>query len=193
LSGPENTPVSLPAFYIDETEVSNADFAQYCQAMGCSAPEGAPDLPVVRVTVAQAREYASWKGKRLPTANEWERAARGTNGDKYPWGGAQDASLANISGTALKPVKSYVPYYKVYQMAGNASEMVEGEITPSAGAKAAFASRLTPPLTDQDKWITMRGGSFHTNLAFAVTYESVSIPERFSSSDIGFRCAKSVK
>jgi hypothetical protein len=52
---------------------------------------------------------------------------------------------------------------------------------------------LTPPLTDQDKWITMRGGSFHTNLAFAVTYESVSIPERFSASDIGFRCAKSVK
>ncbi len=193
LSGPENTPISLPAFYIDETEVSNADFAQYCKSMGCSAPEGAPDLPVVRVTVAQAREYALWKGKRLPTANEWERAARGTNGAKYPWGDAQDASLANISGTALKPVKSYVPYQKVYQMAGNASEMVEGEIRPSAGAKAAFASRLTPPLTDQDKWITMRGGSFHTNLAFAVTYESVSIPERFSSSDIGFRCAKSVK
>jgi serine/threonine-protein kinase len=193
LSGPENTPVTLAAFYIDETEVSNADFTQYCRAMGCAAPEGASDLPVVRVTVAQAREYAAWKGKRLPTAREWERAARGTNGAKYPWGDSPDASLANISGTGLKPVKSYAPYHMVYQMAGNVSEMVEGEITPSPGAKAAFASRLTPPPTDQDKWITMRGGSFHTNLDFAVTYESVSIPERFSSSDIGFRCAKSVK
>jgi formylglycine-generating enzyme required for sulfatase activity len=193
LWGPRNTPVTLAAFYMDETEVSNADFAQYCRAMGCSAPEGALDLPVVRVTVAQAREYAAWKGKRLPSAQEWERAARGTNGAKFPWGDAADASLANISGTGLKPVKSYAPYQMVYQMAGNASEMVEGEITPSAGAKATFASRLTPPLTDQDKWIEMRGGSFHTNLAFAVTYEIVSIPERFSSSDIGFRCAKSVK
>jgi serine/threonine-protein kinase len=193
LWGPQNTPVSLPAFYMDETEVSNAEFAQYCRAMGCSAPEGAPDLPVVRVTVAQAREYAAWKGKRLPSAQEWERAARGTNGAKFPWGDAPDASLANISGTGLKPVKSYAPYQMVYQMAGNASEMVEEEITPSAGAKATFASRLTPPLTDQDKWITMRGGSFNTNLAAALTYEFVSIPERYSSSDIGFRCAKSVK
>ena len=77
LSGQNNTPTSLPAFYIDETEVSNAEFAEYCRAAGCTAPEGSPDLPVVRVTVAQARAFANWKGKRLPSGLEWERAARG--------------------------------------------------------------------------------------------------------------------
>jgi eukaryotic-like serine/threonine-protein kinase len=191
LSGPQSTPVSLPAFYIDETEVSNAEFGKYCSATGCTAPTGAPDLPVVRVTVAQARDYATWRGKRLPSALEWERAARGTKGNKYPWGDANDDSLANVSGKALKPVKSYAPY-PAYQMAGNAWELVEGEITPSDNAVAHFRALLTPPPTVREKWITMRGGSFHGDLSNAVTYEFAEIPERFSASDIGFRCAKSV-
>jgi formylglycine-generating enzyme required for sulfatase activity/tRNA A-37 threonylcarbamoyl transferase component Bud32 len=194
LSGPDNTPVSLAAFYIDETEVSNAEFSAYCrenQEKGCAMPNGSPELPVVDVTIAQARAYAAWAQKRLPTALEWERAARGTNGAKFPWGDAEDASLANVSGKALKPVKSYTAYHDVYQMAGNAWEMVEGEVTPSANAVKMFAS-LQPPATGHEKWITMRGGSFNTKLAFAVAYEFVAIPERLSSSEIGFRCAKSV-
>jgi formylglycine-generating enzyme required for sulfatase activity len=138
--------------------------------------------------VIQARSYAAWKGKRLPTALEWERAARGTSGNKYPWGNADDASLANVGTDALKPVKSYAAYPE-YQMAGNAWEMVEGEVTPSADAKARFAKLMK--LTPQDKWITMRGGSFFTKLDAAVAYEFASIPERYSASDIGFRCAKS--
>lgn len=190
LSGPQNTPASLPAFYIDEAEVSNADFAEYCRATGCAAPEGSPDLPVVRVTVAQAREFAKWKGKRLPSALEWERAARGTKGNKYPWGDAEDPSLANVAGTALKPVKSY-PAYPEYQMAGNAWEMVEGEITPSAQAVVSFSALLKPPPAADEKWIWIRGGSFNTPLAAAAGYEWSPMPERYSSSDIGFRCAKS--
>lgn len=190
LSGEPNTPVSLPAFYIDEMEVSNADFAEFCNATGCTPPTAASDLPVVRVTVVQARNYAAWKGKRLPSALEWERAARGTAGNKYPWGNAEDAKLANVATKALKPVKSYAAYPE-YQMAGNAWEMVEGNVEPNAEAKAAFAKLLTPPLTPQDKWITMRGGSFNTKLDAAVAYQFVRIPERYSSTDIGFRCAKS--
>jgi serine/threonine-protein kinase len=190
LSGERNHPAMLPAFYIDETEVSSGDFAEFCKATGCAAPTGAPDLPVVRVTVAQARDYAAWKGKRLPSALEWERAARGTNGNKYPWGAAEDASLANVSAKALMPVKSYAAY-PAYQMAGNAWEMVEGNVEPNAEATAAFAKLLTPPLTPQDKWITMRGGSFNTRLDAAAAYQFVRIPERYSSRDIGFRCAKS--
>jgi eukaryotic-like serine/threonine-protein kinase len=192
LSGQNNTPTSLPAFYIDETEVSNAEFAEYCRAAGCPAPEGPPDFPVVRVTVVQARAFAKWKGKRLPSALEWERAARGTQGSKYPWGDAEDPSLANISGTSLKPVKSYAAYGRAYQMAGNAWEMVEGEIPPSATAVAHFSSLLKPPPTAEEKWIAIRGGSFHMSLDAAVGYEWSPIPERYSSSDIGFRCAKSV-
>jgi serine/threonine-protein kinase len=192
LSGPQNTPVSLPAFYIDSMEVSNAEFAEYCRAKGCVPPEGAPDLPVVHVTAPDARGYATWKKKRLPSALEWERAARGVEGAKFPWGDAEDKSLANVEGTTLKPVESYADYRGIYQMAGNVWEMVEGEITPSAKALASFSRLLTPPPTADEKWITIRGGSFHTPLAAAVVYESISIPERYSSSDIGFRCALSV-
>jgi formylglycine-generating enzyme required for sulfatase activity len=191
LSGEHNTPASLPAFYIDETEVSNADFTEFCKVTGCKAPTAAPDLPVVRVTVVQAREYAAWKGKRLPSALEWERAARGTNGNQYPWGDTGDQKLANLSTKGLKPVKSYAPYPE-YQMAGNAWEMVEGNVEANAEAKAAFAKLLTPPLTPDDKWITMRGGSFNTPLKAAVAWDFARIPERYSSTDIGFRCAKSV-
>ncbi len=190
LSGEQNTPVSLLAFYIDETEVSNADFAEFCRATECEEPKAAPDLPVVGLTIAKARAFAVWKGKRLPTALEWERAARGTNGNKYPWGEAEDPKLANVKGHALKPVKSYAPY-PAYQMEGNAWEMVEGEITPSPKAKADFAKLLIPPLAPQDKWIEMRGGSFNWPLAPA--YDFASIPERYSSVDIGFRCAKSAQ
>jgi serine/threonine-protein kinase len=190
LFGPNNTPVSLDAFYIDETEVSNAEFAEYCLAKGCAAPKGAPDLPVVDVTVAEARAYAAWKEKRLPLAVEWERAARGTKGAKFPWGDADDPSLANVESTALKPVKSYAGYPE-YQMAGNAWEMVDSNVTPSPEAVKVFSS-LKPPATVSEKWITMRGGSFKTKLAFAVGYEFVAIPERLSSNEIGFRCVKSV-
>jgi eukaryotic-like serine/threonine-protein kinase len=191
LSGPRNTPMSLPAFYIDSMEVSNAEFAEYCHAKGTVPPEGAPNLPVVHVTAADARGYATWRKKRLPSALEWERAARGIEGARFPWGDAEDKSLANVEGTTLKPVESYADYRGMYQMAGNVWEMVDGEITPSAQAVASFSHLLTPPPTANEKWITIRGGSFHTPLAAAVGYEWSPIPERYSSSDIGFRCAKS--
>ena len=188
-----NHPMEMHAFYIDETEVSNADFAAYCAATkGCAAPPGAPELPVVRVTIAQARAFAKWKGKRLPDLFEWERAARGTSGAKYPWGDADDPALANVSGHALMPVKSFKPY-PAYQMAGNAWEMVEADKTfPTPQTVERFAKLLTPPPTADEKWIVIRGGSFNTPLKFALGYESSLIPERYSSSDIGFRCAKSV-
>jgi formylglycine-generating enzyme required for sulfatase activity len=190
LSGQNSTPTPLKAFYIDETEVSNGEFGEYCRAMGCAEPEGSPDLPVVRVTVAQARAFAKWKGKRLPSALEWERVARGTDGAKYPWGDKEDASLANVSGTALKPLESYPAYRGAYQMAGNAWEMVEGEVKPGTEKVASFARLLKPPPTKDEKWIAIRGGSFFTPLTSAVAYEYSPIPERYSSSDIGFRCAK---
>ncbi len=193
LAGPDKRPVKLGAFYIDETEVSNAEF---CRATGCSTPPaGAAELPVVRITVDQARAYARSKGKRLPAALEWERTARGTQGLKYPWGEADDVTRANLRDNpslgqhALMPVRSFARQ-PVYQMAGNAWEMVEGSVTPSEAAVAMFLTLLAPPPTAGEKWIEIRGGSFNTPLAAAVAYEWSPIPERFSSTDIGFRCAK---
>ena len=193
--GPGKTPVNLGPFYIDETEVSNADFAEFCRAAGCALPQGAPDFPVVDVTIAQARAFAQWKGKRLPTPQEWERAARGVDALRYPWGNSEDPKRANVLDNpdlvrhGLMPVKSFAATPE-YQMAGNAWEILESPVAPGSAAVALFANLLTPPPTAEEAWVQIRGGSFHTPLSAAVTYEFRPVPERFSAPDIGFRCAK---
>jgi gamma-glutamyl hercynylcysteine S-oxide synthase len=180
--GPDNKPVNLGPFYIDETEVSNADYAEFCRAMGCTPPAGAPDLPVVGVTIVQARAYAKWKGRRLPIAQEWERAARGVDAMRYPWGKEDDPKRANVLDNptlvnhALMPVRSFAKLPE-YQMAGNVWELID---TPA----------MPPSPKRDERWIQIRGGSYNTPLSAAVTYEYRPIPESFSGPDIGFRCAK---
>ena len=190
LAGENKTPTQLAAFFIDETEVSNAD---YCKAMGCSVAPNEDNLPKVAITVAEARAYAKQIGKRLPTALEWERALRGTQGALFPWGDQKDTSKANVSDNPaashqLMPVRSFSG--PLFNMIGNAWEMVEGPVTPSATAIAMFATVLTPPPIAQEPWITMRGGSFDRSLEAGFSYDAVSIPERFSARNVGFRCAK---
>ncbi|HLH43537.1 MAG TPA: SUMF1/EgtB/PvdO family nonheme iron enzyme [Bryobacteraceae bacterium] len=194
LAGSDKHSVKLHAFYIDATEVSNAEYSDFCEATGCTLPEGARNLPVVNVTIEQARAYARWSHKRLPTALEWERAARGTSGALFPWGDAEDPSRANVSNNstlaqhALMPVRSFGEY-PAFQMIGNAWEMVEGEITPSANSLRTFP-RLRPPSASGERWFAIRGGSYQTPLTQALVWEFDSIPASYAASDIGFRCAK---
>lgn len=91
--------VYLDAFWIDKYEVTNAQFKKFCEETGhkgmINQPgfEGItdyfnnqPNSPVINITWWYAVDYAKWAGKRLPTEAEWEKAARGTDGRKYPWG-----------------------------------------------------------------------------------------------------------
>lgn len=201
LSGEDKHPVALKAFYIDETEVTNAEFARYCRTVGqtahCEVPTAAPYLPVVNVSYALAGAYAKSFGKRLPSPLEWERAARGTQGDLFPWGDKEDPALANVLNNpslgekrGLMPARSFVPHRGSYQMVGNAWEMVEGEVKPSVQAMAYYASLLNPAPTADEPWITIRGGSFNQRLTPGIVYDSASIPERYTAPDIGFRCVK---
>jgi formylglycine-generating enzyme required for sulfatase activity len=190
LMGEDKKSASLKAFFIDETEVSNADF---CKAMGCSVAAGQEDLPKVSITAAEARAYAKQVGKRLPSALEWERALRGTQGALFPWGDQKDASRANVSDNPaatheLMPVRSMTG--PIFNMIGNAWEMVEGSVMPSANALAMFAAVMTPAPTAQEPWITMRGGAFDRPLVPGLAYDFSSIPERFSARNVGFRCVK---
>ena len=190
LAGAENKSTKLPAFYIDETEVSNAE---YCRVMSCQPMPGTGDLPVVNIPVAKAREYAQKAGKRLPTSLEWERAVRGTEGLAFPWGAAVDPSKANVkdnAGKGLVAVRQF-PGYPARQMIGNAWEMVEGPAQPSAQAIARFASLLNPPPTAGEEWVVMRGGSFNEDLSPGLAFDEGYIPARFADPLIGFRCAKS--
>lgn len=190
--GPNSKAVNLGPFYIDETEVSNADFAEFCRATGCTPPAGAPDLPVVNVTIAQARAFAHWKGKRLPTAQEWERASRNVDALRYPWGKQEDPKRANVLDNpdlgehVLMPVKSFTAIPE-YQMAGNVWEMIETPATPEAADAGRFSAR------PDEKWIQIRGGAFDSPLSAAVTYEYRAIPESYSAPNIGFRCAKNLR
>jgi serine/threonine protein kinase/formylglycine-generating enzyme required for sulfatase activity len=85
--------IELPAFYIDRTEVTNGQYDAFVRATGRAYPgdwrtdrEDWESLPVVGVTWFDAQAYAEWAGKRLPTWTEWEKAARGPDGFRFPWG-----------------------------------------------------------------------------------------------------------
>ncbi|HYZ87182.1 MAG TPA: bifunctional serine/threonine-protein kinase/formylglycine-generating enzyme family protein [Bryobacteraceae bacterium] len=197
--------VIVPDFYIDRTEVTNAQYERFCSATGRPLPvnfaSDQPNLPVVNVTIVDAQAFAKWANKRLPTAQEWEKAARGTDGRTYPWGNQSDASRANvadnpnISGRVLMPVDtltSGASPYGALHLAGNAMEFVEEPVTPSAGAIEHFSKILTPPPVVNEPWYSVKGGSFNQPLSFAVAYEWAPIPARYPTVDIGFRCVRSV-
>jgi len=141
LYGPK--PYSVDGFWIDKFEVTNADYQKFTKATGHKpamfVDEGdlnLPDQPVTGVFHGDAAAYCAWAGKRLPTEVEWEKAARGTDGQIYPWGDDDDLSRAYISGDA--PVSVYenagdISPYGVRGMAGNVSEWVADTRMAKAG------------------------------------------------------------
>lgn len=106
--------VPLPAFYIDKFKVTNSHFAVFVEATGQPPPShwpegripvGQEDLPVVNVSWQDAAAYAKWAKKRLPTEQEWEKAARGPAGRLYPWGNEPDVTM-RVTDAELRPVGS---------------------------------------------------------------------------------------
>lgn len=140
--------VNVPSFYMDRTEVTNDNYKKLVPTH--TYPNGEGNLPVTNVTYAEAEAYARLAGKRLPTEDEWEKAARGTDGRRYPWGNVWDpgrvTKRANSSSSeplitkkrssqcAIGPsrvqrvssVKGGESPYGCVDMAGNAWEWVQG-------------------------------------------------------------------
>jgi len=203
LFGPDRTPASLPPYYIDKTEVTNAAWSAYCADQGKDLPPdfpaNRPELPVVNITFNEAQDFARWAGKRLPTPQEWEKAARGADGRAYPWGAEPDPTRANVANNPVQETPELLPAesfsfgaspYQVLQMAGNVYEFVDESVTPSAGALEYFATSLSPKATAEERWCGIRGGSYSVPLVENVTSEQGSVPARYRQVDIGFRCVQ---
>jgi formylglycine-generating enzyme required for sulfatase activity len=191
LYGKDKQPVTLPAYYIDRTEVSNAAWAKF-KGSGTSAN---PDLPVVNVTIQEAREYAAWAGKRLPTTQEWEKAARGKDGFLYPWGDTADATRANVQSEGPQPVGAFAAFaspFNTVQMIGNVWEFIDEKVAPDADERRYFGELLKPPPSPEEEWYPIRGGSFKEG-RLPTTVISTAVPARWKDPNLGFRCVRDAK
>ncbi len=199
LSGERKEPFWLPGFYIDKTEVTNAAYAEFCQKAAHDLPAGfpadRPGYPVVNVSMEDALAFAAWAGKRIPNAREWEKAARGEQGQTFPWGEEPDSRRVNLGLGQLVAAdafpKSASPYGAL-QMIGNAWELVNEARDPRPEDRAYFGPALR--LASDERWYSMRGGAFDSaQLSPLLIWDSKPIPARWKAPDVGFRCVKDAK
>ena len=190
----------LDAYLIDRTPVTHAEYDRFCRATGAPPPPhwhagrlpaGREQHPVNNVTLDEARAYAAWAGKTLPTEAQWEKAARGTDGRVYPWGEDYDETRCN---TRFSKVGNTVPVgaypegrspYGVLGMCGNVWEWVEGRWDPRW---YAAMPEKNPNGAQAGGLHVLRGGTWSTLPALCrTTSRSQALPgARWGY--CGFRC-----
>ena len=226
--------ITLDGFWIDQTEVTNAMFAAFLDSQGnqeeggaswynvngedirlqqngdaWEIDEGYDDHPVINVTWYGARAYCAWAGERLPSEAEWEKAARGVDGNIYPWGnGAVDEALLNFADDnagdldwadtdmndgygRTAPAGSYpdgASPYQALDMAGNVWEWVAdwyGEAYYAASPSA------NPPGPANGSLRAARGGSWYDPASIARSAYRGGFDPAEVFNTLGFRCASS--
>jgi formylglycine-generating enzyme required for sulfatase activity len=191
--------VSLEAFEIDLTEVTQQSYqtcidSGLCTEPACAFdPSGTPDHPVVCVSWVQAKGYCSWAGLRLPSEAQWEKAARGTDGRRFPWGdGEPSCALTNYSSCAsgAEPVGSHptgASPYGALDMAGNVWEWVEDYY---AGDYYTTGPTTDPPGPASGSHRVFRGGGFGYPEEDIAVYEREDGEPTTQIDKVGFRCAR---
>jgi iron(II)-dependent oxidoreductase len=199
--------VSLPGYAFDLTPVTNADFYKFISATNYlpadtqnflkhwidnKPPKGKEQHPVVYVNIDDARAYARWAGRRLPTEEEWQYAAEGPHQYKYPWGNEFKNEYCNSGQpggtTAVRQFEKGKSFFGCYDMCGNVWEWTESERTDG----------LT-------RFCIIKGGSYYKVKGSVWYADGEAQPTYFSAkfilispgldrcATIGFRCAADVK
>ncbi len=189
--------IFIPVFSIDKFEVTHARYRRCVEAGACTRPVGRAyddstwdNHPVTVISWQQAVAYCRWAGKRLPTEAEWEKAARGTDGRRYPWGKRFDADRANAGYTAGTTAVGRYPLgaspYGAMDMAGNVWEWTSSLYEPypydpndgreDLGARGARVNR---------------GGSWYYKSKYIRTSYRANTSHIYRRKpDLGFRCAE---
>jgi formylglycine-generating enzyme required for sulfatase activity len=190
--------VSVKSFFIDIYEVTNEDYAKFVEATTRNPPstwEGvypkdAAHRPVTGVTWYDANDYARWVGKRLPTEEEWEFAARGTDGRRYPWGNDWRKGLANANGASKGMVNVEDCQDKspsgALGMVGNAWEWTASTLSPYPGG-------ILPVKVSGDLKVIRGGTSSSDQTQATTTYRRGWLARSEDDyGDTGFRCVKDI-
>lgn len=201
--------VDLDAYWIDQTEVTNAMYAKCVDAGGCQEPIktsshtrssyfGNPqfaDYPVVYVNWNMANAYCAWAERRLPTEAEWEKAARGVDGRTYPWGEEISCTKANYRdgnnfcvGETIE-VGSYETgksIYGTYDMVGNVSEWVSS----LSRSYPYDASDVRENMSIVDSRV-VRGGSWNSSSNNVRSANRSQDAPTWAEDLYGFRCVLS--
>ena len=209
----ENSPrreLFIDAFYLDQYEVTVGRYARFLKATGSVRPpeewetvdlKNGADLPVIGVDWQDAHSYCQWVGRRLPTEAEWERAARGTDERKYPWGEqpptADYARFAQkydnaVYQNGVAPVGSHLngaSPFGIQDMAGNAWEWTADWFSDSFPR----ADRRNPKGPNSGTSRVLRGGGWYDPADRLVSTKRMHANPEQRDNSIGFRCASDAK
>jgi len=199
--------VHLSSYWFDRYEVTNARYRQCVEGGGCTPPKDRQAFedrqqaqrPVTNITWSQARAFCQWQGKRLPTEAEWEKAARGTDGRRYPWGNNEDVLKNHMSkqeiktdtgGTELigRQVATASPY-GVFDLIGSVSEWVKDWY-----AEDFYQASPTrdPQGPSRGSFRVLRGGEWNEKSPnFQASYRGWD-DVTYWGPTLGVRCAKDV-